>query len=158
MTELLNEVTDVCTSNDEEDKAQTLSITLRQGDRPQLSWHYNRSRDGVRGRAWSSIHPPPPPLTAAAVPNSINKKPPASECLSVSLKVLDYHVLSIISPVLVKEARENCFIPWCFCGIEPRRYSMKYKLHTNKAASTRGNEFNNMLLLAASPFTMNGFT
>lgn len=45
-------------SKDKEDKAQTLSITLRQGNTQELPWryyHYSDELEGVEGRVWSSF-------------------------------------------------------------------------------------------------------
>ena len=100
---------DISVSNDEEDKAQTLSITLRQGNTQELPWHYyhysdrHSKREGV-----ALIHCP-----TAAVFNSIDKKPPASECLSIPVIVLSNHFCTL-SSLFIKGRQGKLFCRMTF--------------------------------------------
>lgn len=109
MTAPLSEVTSVVSvSNDDEDKAQTLSIPLRQGNTQELPWHHcHYSEDSERKREGAVLiqH------LAVAVFNSIDRKkkeksPPASECLSVPVTAFDDHFLCLLL-LYTQRKREN---------------------------------------------------
>lgn len=143
---------DVSTSNDEEDKAQTSSITLRQGNTQELPWHYCHSSDKSKREGVAAIHHP-----TAAVFNSINKKAPASECLSVPVTVFDNHFWTKVLLYLWGKPERAVLPPDALAVLNPVRSGWNTGCIPRRLRSIWVMHSIISLLLATSLFRMNGF-